>query len=245
MSLNIPKSIKKEFKQGMSDLITFQGKEREIVVYLEPTKVSCPNCIVDLIQKASTNVYNVNFVRPINIFPGTSFQRIIYPAPFNVTSVSGVQFDPNLPNPKILMTALCPVCDGVGALVHENKVCIRGIVTLAKSGSPGFEDLSAGREGIQFARIKTYNTNYSVCRDAKYFIIGGIKYKIEIPARLKGLGDDSLTELYLSEVEEGPSVSTVYNQDIRLQTSTIGQTSDQATSGTPTTPPIVPGDDVW
>jgi len=245
MSLHIPKSIKQEFKHGMHELISFQGKERLIYVYLEPTKVGCPNCITNLVQQASTNVYNVGFIRPVNVFPGTSFQKKIYPAPFNVTSAPGVQFDPSLLNPKILTVSSCPVCDGDGILSHENKECIKGIVTIGKVGKPGFEDLSAGREDIQYTRIKTYSKNYSVCRDAKYFIIDGAKYVIEIPARLKGLGDNSLTELYILEVEVGSSISTKYNQDIRIQNTIIGQTSDQATSGTPNTPPSVPGDDIW
>lgn len=243
MSLQIPKDIKKEFQHGFNDYIKSMG--RKISAHMDPTSVSCPNCLFDTIQKKSANIYNETFVRPVNIFPGTSIQKTIFPAPFNVTSVSGVQYDPTLIDPKILTGALCPVCKGEGILQHENNTCFIGVITIGKSGAPGFEDLSAGREGVQFARIKTYANNYSVCRDAKFFIMDGKKYKIEIPASIKGLGGLDITELFLSEIEEGPSVNINYDKDIRVLNTEQGPVSNQATSGSPIIPPIVPGDDVW
>jgi hypothetical protein len=181
----------------------------------------------------------------VNIFPGTPFQKIIYPVPFNITTVSGVQFDPSLVDPKILYTSLCPVCLGNGVLVHENIVKFTGLITIGKNDNPEFKDLSAGRDGIQFARIKTFSTNYSVCRDAKFFIIDGIKFIIEVPTRLKGLGDLHITELYLSEVQEGPSVNISQDSDVRILNVKQSNISNQAPVSTPTIPPTIPGDDVW
>lgn len=243
MSIKIPKELKKEFHNGFNEYINSMG--REVIAYLEATTVVCPNCTYDNIQKESNNIYNEDFKRPVNIFPGTSFQKTIYPVPFNVTSISGIQLDPTLIDPKILQTSLCPVCNGTGLLMHDNIVKFIGVVTIGKNDSPTFKDLAPGRDGIQFARIKTFNTNYSICRDAKYFIIDGIKYILEIPTRLKGLGDLHITELYLSEVQEGSSVNTSQDKDPRLLNIKQSNISNQADIGTPTIPPVIPGDDIW
>jgi hypothetical protein len=243
MVIKIPTELKKEFAQGFDEYIKAMG--RRIEVYLEPTKVDCVNCLFDPIQKKSANIYNEEFRRPVNIFPGTPFQQKVYPAPFNVTSVSGVQYDPALADPKILTVSICPVCKGSGILVHDNVISFIGVFTIGKSGNPGFEDLPPGRDGIQYARIKTFSSNYSVCRESKYFIVDGIQYKIEIPARLKGLGSQTITELYLSEVEVTPSISINYDKDPRIQNTDLGNISNQAPISVPTIPPIVPGDDVW
>jgi len=62
------------------------------------------------------------------------------------------------------------------------------------------KDLPPARDGSQYARIKTFSNNYAVCRDTKYFIVDGTQYKTVVPARLKGLGDQTITELFLEEV---------------------------------------------
>ncbi len=250
MSLKIPKELKKEFNRGFDDYIKKMG--RCISVYLKPTQVSCPNCIQDPIQKKSTNIWNSNFLRAVNIFVGTAEQKTIYPQPFNVTSASGVVYDPNLFNPHILSTAICPVCRGEGSLYSENKENIVAVVTVGRfaggsgdSKSPRFVVLSAGRDGREVYRIKTYAYNYSICNDAKYFVIDGIKLKTEIPIRVKGLGGYHIAEGYLTEIEEGSLVTNVFDEDQRLKINDKGQVSNQASPVTPTIPPIVPGDDVW
>lgn len=246
-SFKIPASLKSEFKKGMDEYIKVMGEKIE--VQLSPYTVDCPNCIFDIIQQKSSNIYDTSFLKPVNIFPGTSHQRKIYPAPFNVLSDTGVQYDPSIPNPKILQTALCPTCKGEGILTEDNSVCITGVVTRginrAAAESSDLKDLSAGREGITLIRIKTYGCNYALCKDAKYFIIAGIKYKLEVPTRLKGLGNKAIVEMYLSEIDEGTSIDTGYNLDPRVQINTKGQVSDQADISMPTIPPVIPGDDVW
>lgn len=247
MSLRIPTSLKKEFKDGFNEYIRKMGKP--VYAYLPPYEVSCPNCIWDNLHGKSSNIYNLNFKRPVNIFPASASQRIVYPAPFNVTTVSGVQYDPALPNPKILQTVQCPVCAGEGLLFQENKSCFVGVVTVGKpqtGAQPSdFIDLSPGRDGMQLTRIKTFAKHYAVCRDAEYFVIDGVKYKQEIPARLKGLGNDSITELYLSTVTYDDSSNTKFDLESRVNVQELGQVSDQAPIGNPTIPPSVPGDDVW
>lgn len=247
MSLKIPASIKKEFKDGFEEYIRKMG--RSVIAHLKPNEVQCPNCIFDNYQHKSTNIWNTSFLKPVNIFPGTSYQKEIYPAPFNVTSVSGVQYDPTIPNPKILNVAVCPVCRGEGVLINDNTTCFNAVVTVGKpqtGAEPSdYIDLSAGRDGMQLTRLKTYANNYAVCRDAEFFTVDGIKYKIEVPARLKGLGNKAITELYLSTVDVDSSSDTEYDTDGRLKIVEFGQVSNQASNITPTIPPVVPGDDVW
>lgn len=247
MSLKIPITLKKEFKDGFDEYIKSMG--RQVLAYLKPHEVQCPNCIFDAYSNKSSNLWNSLFLKPVNIFPGTTHQQIIYPVPFNVTTVSGIQYDPSIPNPKILNAVLCPVCKGLGILTIENTVCFRAVITVGKpqtGAQPSdFTDLSAGRDGMQLTRIKTYANNYSVCRDAESFLIDGVQYKTEIPVRLKGLGNKSIVEVYLSTVNVDSSSDNQYDTDNRLKIVDFGQVSNQASPATPTIPPIVPGDDVW
>jgi len=98
---------------------------------------------------------------------------------------------------------------------------------------------------MQLTRVKTFSKHYAVCRDAIYYIIDGVKYKQEIPARLKGLGNDSITELYLSTIEHDDSSNSKFDFESRVNISEMGQVSNQASVITPTIPPLDPGDDVW
>jgi len=244
--INIPAAkLKKQFKEGFHQYIKKMG--RDVIVHLKPFSVDCPNCLVDSVRNTSANVYDESFIRPVNIFPGTYAERIIYPAPFNVTAASGVQYDPSLLDPKILKTTVCPVCRGEGILTYEDEVTIKGVVTW----NPKEEtlDLAPGYEGKPVCRIKTYEYNYALVRDAKYFLVDGEKCehcKEEGGApRVKGLGADHITEFYVTAVEVGKSDSINLDEDSRLQYNKIGRVSDQAPPAAPTIPPQVPGDDVW
>lgn len=247
MALKIPRNLKKEFKKGFGEYIAALG--RKVEVYLEPYHVACPNCIYNTLQKKSSNIYDETFKTPVTIFPGTFAEDIVYPEPFNVVSVSGVQFNPIIPNPKILDTNICPVCMGEGTLTSPNKAEIFAVVDKGYStrgtSNIDLKDLSAGKDGIDVFLIKTYPCNYSILRDSLYLIVDGIKCNIELPPRLKGIGEDALVEAYLGTVKEDFSSSDVYDTDDRLNVNTKGQVSNQAPPETPTIPPRVPGDDVW
>lgn len=247
MSLKIPAGLKKEFKKGFDEYIKVMG--RPVQAFLDPFEVDCPNCIYDSTQKRSSNNYDTTFKLPVNIFPGTTSERIVYPIPFNVTTVSGVQYDPAIPNPKILTSAICPVCRGNGILTEDNSTCFTAVVTrgITKTDveGPDIFDLSGGKDGIDVIRLKSFSCNYSVMRDAKYFIIEGVKAKPEMPPRLKGLGSDAIVELFLTTVKEDNSSSSKYDADPRVNVNTIGNMSNQASNMTPTIPPVIAGDDVW
>lgn len=247
MSIKIPKEVKKEFRDGFNNYIKDMG--RPITVQLEPVKVNCPNCLYDSIQQKSSNVYDSSFKLPVNIFPGTSFQETIFPQPFNVISVSGVQYNPANVNPKILKTTICPVCNGEGLLTKENTTCIQAVITngLTSQGltEQGIIDLSAGKDGLLYTRLKTYAKNFALLKKAKFFIIDGIPMKIEVPPRQKGLGNVDIAEVYVSEIETDISVSNKFDNDPRLNINPIGTMSNQADISTPTIPPVTTGDDVW
>ena len=247
MSLQIPKILKKEFKEGFFEYIKEMG--RDITVCMTPYSVDCPNCIYDNVQKRSSNVYNTSFIRPLNAFPNTPFQKLIYPVPFNVSTVSGVQYDPTLIDPKILIASNCPVCLGAGSITYDNRICIKAVVTwnYTQVGVEGakFVDLAPGRDGKQLVRLKTYDYNYALCRDAIYFIVDGVKVEIATPAKLKGLGAKHITEVFLITVTVDNSSDTSYDNDSRTLITELGNESNQASVSTPTVPPSIPGDDVW
>jgi hypothetical protein len=238
--MTFPKGLKKQFHKGFNSYLKNMG--RSITVVLEPYRVDCPNCIMDSVRGKSTNVYNSSFIRPKNVFVGTSVQTKIYPQPFNIEEEpDGIQYDPNLQNPKILRTTVCPVCKGDGILISDNTVCIKGLVTW--NPKEEFLDLSAGRDGQNICRVKTYKCNYSLCREAKTFIIDGVECALEIPPRVKGLGDDHLVEFYAIATEVDKSVSVKYDEDPRIIKNIHGSSSSQAEESTPNDPPTIPSDD--
>lgn len=244
MSIKIPNRIKKDFNKGFDEYLNVMG--REIQVYLEPYTVDCPNCLIASVHDSSANIYNQAFKRPVTIFPGTLVSKIVYPVPFNVMTVSGVQYDPSILDPKILTVTICPVCKGEGKLISPKEIFIKGLVTW----NPKEEnmDLSGGWDGKSVCRIKTFDDNYAIVREAKYFIVDGVKcehHKEGGTPRLKGLGGDHIAEFYLITTSIDKSVSDKYNSDNRLNYNPIERVSDQAPPTTPTIPPIVPGEDRW
>lgn len=243
MSFKIPKSLKKEFKKGFEEYIKVMG--RTVILVLKPHEVKCPNCFYDPTQKRSSNTYNTSFIRPVNIFPTTTFKRIIYPAPFNVVSVSGVQYDPAILNPRILQGDACPVCIGAGVLTGKNEFCIRAVVDrgIKAEGGPQLLDLSSGFNGLEILSIKTYSDNYALCREAVSVMVDGVETTVAIPPIIRGLGTDSLVELYVSTIKENMSSSTKYDKDSRLNINDKGGVSNQAPISSPTVPPNVVGDD--
>lgn len=238
MSINFAKH-KKEFKKGIDSYLNNMG--RNITIFLKPFITDCPNCIASDFSSKSANVYDTTFIRPVNIFPGTALQETVYPRPFNVDSATGVQYDPSDPNPKILKTTVCPVCTGEGKLIRDRKHCLKALVTW--NPKEMLQEESAGREGHPICRIKTFKCNYAIIRDAKKFLVDGVECKLHIPPRVKGLGADHLIEAYLITSQVEASVSTNYNNDPRLNDRVQERTSDQAPSGTPTIPPIIPSDE--
>jgi len=204
--------------------------------------ISVNNCIFDTVRGKSTNIYYSEFIRPVNIFVGSSVERKVYPQPFNVESApAGIQYDPSLDNPKILRTSICPVCKGQGILTEKRFECIKGLVTWNPKGD--FLDLSAGWDGENVCRIKTFKCNYALCRDAKKFIIDGVECALTSPPRTKGLGADHIVEFYTLTVKTDKSVSDHYDTDPRIIKNIHGSSSDQADSGTPNDPPTIPSDD--
>ncbi|RKZ96083.1 MAG: hypothetical protein DRQ40_02000 [Gammaproteobacteria bacterium] len=240
--ITIPRTLKKQFKKGISQYIQEMG--RDIVVVLPPYSTDCPNCLYDTSAKKSANVYDLQFIRPVNIFPGKPIQKTVYPQPFDTTEDDispDVQYDPSLSNPKILKSSICPVCRGLGILTEENKICIRAHITW--NPKEEFLDLSAGRDGVPICRIKTFKEHYALCRDSKSFTIDGVKCIVDTPPRVKGLGDIHLIEFYAIQVPVDDSVTIKYDGDPRINKDLVGQASDQASAASPTTPPIIPSDD--
>ena len=243
--MTIPaKSLQRQFKKKFNEYLRKMSKGHKVIAVMEPYTVDCPNCQIDTVRDVSANIYEESFIRPVNIFPGTSCQKKIYPVPFNVdTAPSGIHYDPSIIDPKPIKASVCPVCVGKGKLTEANHVCIIGLVTW--DPKVDFLPVSAGDEGENICRIKTYGKNYAVCRDAKSFIVNGQECTFIIPPRLKGLGEDHITEMYLLTRKVNHNVSTKFDADSRINDNPVGTISDPAPSGTPDVPPTIPGDDVW
>lgn len=244
MTIKIPKSIKKEYKQGFDEYIRVMGKTVHVV--LPSVKVDCPNCLWDSVSNTSSNVWDSNFLRPVTIFPQTPAQKTIFPQPFNVVSVSGVQYDPSLVDPKILSVRICPVCRGKGFLESPIEYCIKAVVTWNPEVRDGqVLNLPAGITGNSIVLVKTFSKNYALIKQAEYLVIEGTKVVFHNTPGIKGLGDNHITQFYGIASKTDMSVSDSYNGDIRVNNVTQGHISNQADLGTPTIPPTVPGDDVW
>ena len=238
--ITIPKSLKKEFNKGFDHYLKVMG--RQVTVVLPPFIVNCPNCIWDSVRAKSTNVYDTQFIRPKNVFVGTSKQQKIYPQPFNVeTAPAGIQYDPALDNPKILRTTVCPVCKGEGTLLCDRTICITGLVTW--NPKEEFLDLSGGLDGQNICRIKTFRNNYALCRDAESFIVDGTECVLQTPPRVKGLGADHITEFYLIATAVDKSVSDKLDSDPRIIKDIKGSSSEQAPEISPDNPPTIPSED--
>jgi len=239
----------KVFKKTMDRFIKVNG--RPIIVRLPPVSSDCPNCLTDPLfdQNESINRYNEAFVRPVNVFPGTTEERIVYPKPFNVLSVSGVIYDPSDPNPRILNTAVCPVCKGRGKLTVTPEVCINGNFNWhPRSGlSDGkMTDISAGRFPSNIGIIKTDLCNYAICRDAVEFVLNnGVRCQTYETAVKKGIGEDAFVEIYVQKVDSTDSTSKDQVSDPRVNIRPIDSVSDQSNPGTPHSPPNTFADDEW
>ena len=238
--ITIPSSLKKQFNKGFDDYLKKMG--RKVTVVLDPFKVNCPNCLWDTVRSKSTNNYNTSFIRPKNIFVGTSAQQKIYPQPFNVdTAPAGIQYDPALASPKILRSTKCPVCKGAGILTCDRNICITALVTW--NPKEKHLDLSGGRDGQSICRIKTFEDQYALCREAKFFIVDGTECALETAPRMKGLGADHIVEFYLIATSVDKSVSDKLDKDPRILKDIRGSSSDQASAGSPNDPPTIPSDD--
>lgn len=241
------RKAQKVFAKTMDQFISING--RPMIVLLPQIKADCPNCINDYLfgQGESANIYNTSFLRPVNIFPGTTEEAIIYPKPFNVDSVpSGIVYDPSDPNPKILNTTICPVCKGDGTLSIKPEVCINGNWNWGSSTKDGeIVDYSAGEVPHNVGIIKTDLCNYAICRDAKRFIIDGVECEAIVPPIKKGVGTDAFIQIRVQKIDNTDSTSRIKDKDKRLNVRSTDSISDQSSVGTPHSPPNTFSHEDW
>lgn len=244
------KHAQKVFKKQMDRFIEVNG--RPILVLLPQILSDCPNCLNDPIfyQGESVNKYNTNFIRPVNIFPGTSEEQTIYPQPFNVDALpSGITFDPADPNPRIINSTICPVCRGKGKLAVQPNVCINANFNWhPRSGlSDGMiMDLSPGRLPDNIGIIKTDLCNFAICKDSIGFIVdSGVECKMITPPVKKGVGEDAFVEIYVQKIDSTDTTSHINDEDARLNVRPVAESSAQADPGTPHSPPNTFSNEDW
>lgn len=182
----IPTSVKKHFKK-VTQQIVLDLSQPMTVVQESPLFVDCPNCIWDSINKKSSNVFNASFVSPTTIFSGTDQERTITPVSFT--------------------SGRCPVCIGEGQLFTNREVCIPAMINFINPGEFGakYIDLPAGKEGVNFAVVKTLACYYDLLARNDVFVIhNNIKCEKYRPPLVRGLGgDEAVVEMVIQTSEAG------------------------------------------
>lgn len=241
------RKAQKTFKKTMDRYIKVNGKP--VTIILPEISADCPNCISDTQfgQNESSNVYNISFIRPVNVFAGTSESITIYPQPFNISSLpSGIVLDPSVSNPKILKTTICPVCKGKGKLTVTPSACISANWNWGSRSNEGeIIDYSAGRTPDNVALVKTDLCNYALCRDAKKYILQGVECEMTHPPIKKGVGSDAFIQIRVQKIDSSDSTSNVNDYDRRLNTRPIETVSSQAPEGDPHSPPNTFSNEDW
>lgn len=182
----IPTAVKKHFKKVTQQIVKDLSQPMTIVQE-SPFFVDCPNCIWDSINKKSSNVFNASFSGSTVIFSGTDQQRTITPVSFT--------------------SGRCPVCIGEGQLFTTREICIPAMINFIASGEFGskYFDLPAGKEGVNFAVVKTLACYYDLLARNDVFIVhGNIKCEKYRPPLVRGLGgEEAVAEMVVQTAEAG------------------------------------------
>ena len=176
VTLAIRKTYKDLIKEVVKDL------HKPILIYLEPDKETCPNCIFDFINKKSSGKFDSSFTIPVDIFGDT-----ISPIPFS--------------------RSRCPVCFGIGWLKKEVVRNVKALVKWNPSTADDLEILPVGREGKALVRIKVLRSDFDLIMGAEYFVVDGVRCEMVRPPTIRGLGiQEELVVAFLQEVEAGKDV---------------------------------------
>ena len=182
----ISNAVKKQFKQVTQQIVKDLAQPF-IIVQESPLFVDCPNCIWDSINKKSANVFNASFVASTIIFSGTDQERTISPVSFT--------------------GGRCPVCIGEGQLFTSKELCIPAMINFIRPGDSGgkYYDLPAGKEGVNFAVVKTLACYYDLLvRNDVFVIHNNIKCEKYRPPLVRGLGgEEAVVELIIQTAEAG------------------------------------------
>ena len=179
----ISKNIKKQYRKIIQQVIT-DLSEPLIIIQESPMFVDCPNCIWDSINRKSSNVFDASFVTPVVIFTATDQQRTISPVTFTA--------------------GRCPVCIGEGQLFTNQDICVNALINYLDSALE-FESTPAGKEGVNFLRVKVLACHYDlIARNDIFVVHNTIKCEKFKPPFVRGLGgDESICEFILQTAEVG------------------------------------------
>lgn len=182
----IPNSVKKQFK-AVTQQVVKDLAQPFTIVQESPLFVDCPNCIWDSINKKSANIFDSSFVASTIIFSGTDQERTISPVSFT--------------------GGRCPVCIGEGQLFTNKELCIPAMINYIRPGDSGgkYYDLPAGKEGVNFAVVKTLACYYDLLvRNDVFVIHNSIKCEKYRPPLVRGLGgEEAVVEMIIQTSEAG------------------------------------------
>lgn len=184
----VPGRVKKQYKKLIQQLVLDLSAQLGIVQE-SPLFVDCPNCIWDSINKKSSNVFDASFTASTVVFLATDQERTISPISFTF--------------------GRCPVCIGEGQLFTQKEVCIPAMVNFISATNPGYFDLPAGKEGVNFILVKTLACHYELLTNNQIFVVNNnTKCEKFRPPFVRGLGgEDSVCEMVLQTSEAGERTS--------------------------------------
>jgi len=173
-------AIRRIYKNIITEVV--EDLHKPITVFLPHTKVDCPNCIYDFVNKKSSGEFDTSFISPVVIFGNTI-------------------------NPISFTRGRCPVCFGEGHLEQESSRTVKALIRWNPQGADDLEVLPVGREGKARVRIKVLRTDFDLVKDSIYFLIDGVKCELIQPPTIRGLGvQEELVSAFLQEVEPGKDV---------------------------------------
>ena len=182
----VPTAVKKHFKKTIQQVVSDLSQPMK-VLQETPFFVTCPNCVWDSINKKSSNVFDASFVAPIVIFSSTDQQRTV--------------------NPVFFDSGRCPVCIGEGQLFTTNEICIPAMVNFINPSASGgkYTDLPVGREGVNFAIVKTLACHYNLlARNSIFVVHNNVKCEKFRPPFVRGLGgEEAIVEMVVQTTEAG------------------------------------------
>jgi hypothetical protein len=191
----IPNRIKREF-QRLTQQVVLDLSQPLVIIQESPFFVDCPNCIWDSINKKSSNVFDASFTVASTIFVGTDQQRTISPVSFT--------------------SGRCPVCVGEGQLFTEKELCIPAMINFIRSGDGSeYMDLAAGKEGVNYAVVKTLACYYDLLARNEVFVIHRtIKCEKFKPPFVRGMGGlEAVAEMIVQTTESGQRSTGKFDVD--------------------------------
>lgn len=139
---------------------------RDVTLHIPGTKLNCPNCLFDAVNKRSTNIYSPK----VNQFPVTDHN--------GVSQAASIEF----------RGGICPICNGTGSVTSgETTKLVQCLIRHLKTDQKRY--LVQGHEAENDFRLKADIKFQADFENARFLEIDGIPAEVStiIPAGLRDL----------------------------------------------------------